>query len=240
MKRLLSGIMALLVAEIISFAAVPYAEIPDIDKQVNVTELLEFANKYIGTKYRSAGKKPGGFDCSGFTSYVFGQFGLKLNSSSASQYTQGTKVEREEIRPGDLVFFTGRNASSKKVGHVGIITEVQDGGLTFKFIHAAVTKGVTIDRFPDDYYYYKRLIGFKRIDGLANPHEVLDLPILNYYQMLRERKMDGTTGSTSVFQTGLPYRVTEGSHQGHSGQRRQVQTPSEHPFVSRLSKLFSR
>ena len=232
MKRLLSGITALLVAEVISFAAIPYAVVPDEDKQVNVTELLDFANKYIGTRYRSAGKKPGGFDCSGFTSYVFGQFGLKLNSSSASQYTQGTKVEREEIRPGDLVFFTGRNASSKKVGHVGIITEVQDGGLTFKFIHAAVTKGVTIDRFPDDYYYYKRLIGFKRIDGLANPHEVLDLPILNYYDMLKEKKPFNARDGFSNFQTDLPNRRTMGNQ--HSGRN----NTSDHSFISRITRLL--
>lgn len=185
----ISVLMAFLAAEMISFAAVPsYAEAPEDPKKVNVTELLDFARQYIGTKYRSAGKKPGGFDCSGFTSYVFGEFGIKLNSSSASQYTQGTEVERSQIRPGDLVFFTGRNAASKKVGHVGIITEVQDDGETFWFIHAAVAKGVTIDRFPDDYYYVKRLMGFRRPDGLGSPREVLDLPALDFRQVWRSKE----------------------------------------------------
>lgn len=110
-------------------------------------------DKAIGTKYVSGGISTNGFDCSGFTMYVFDKIGINLPHQSGSQYQMGTSVSRDEMRPGDLVFF---NTSGKGVSHVGIY--VGDG----QFAHASTTRGVTISSLSDS-YYVNRYVGAKRI-----------------------------------------------------------------------------
>ena len=73
-----------------------------------VRAILDYANSFIGTRYRSGSSSPKGFDCSGFTSYVFKNFGYQLTRSSSSQVSDGTPVAKNELQPGDLVFFNGR------------------------------------------------------------------------------------------------------------------------------------
>ncbi|ETT43155.1 MULTISPECIES: C40 family peptidase [unclassified Paenibacillus] len=110
-------------------------------------------DKAIGTKYVSGGTSTNGFDCSGFTMYVFDKIGINLPHQSGSQYQMGTDVSRDEMRPGDLVFF---NTSGKGISHVGIY--VGDG----EFAHASSSRGVTISSLSDS-YYVNRYVGAKRI-----------------------------------------------------------------------------
>ncbi|MBW4085177.1 C40 family peptidase [Paenibacillus sp. S150] len=110
-------------------------------------------DKTIGTKYVAGGTSTNGFDCSGFTRYVFDKIGINLPHQSGSQYQMGTAVSRDNIRPGDLVFF---NTSGKGVSHVGIY--VGEG----KFAHASTSRGVTISSLSES-YYVNRYVGAKRI-----------------------------------------------------------------------------
>ncbi|MFC6647567.1 C40 family peptidase [Paenibacillus rhizoplanae] len=110
-------------------------------------------DKTIGTKYVSGGTSTNGFDCSGFTMFVFDKIGINLPHQSGSQYQMGSAVSRDEMRPGDLVFF---NTNGKGVSHVGIY--VGDGD----FAHASSSRGVTISSLNDS-YYVNRYVGAKRI-----------------------------------------------------------------------------
>ena len=116
---------------------------------------------YPGARYRHGTSGPHTFDCSGFTSFVYRQKNIKLSRSSVIQWTQGTEVkELSELKPGDLIFFQGPRMT-KRVGHVGLVKEVNPEKGDVYFIHAALT-GVRVDKLSMD-YYKKRFIGFRRV-----------------------------------------------------------------------------
>lgn len=149
--------------EIIPAAGMELLE--DVDNSVDaamLSDMIAYAKKFIGTRYVRGGKSPKGFDCSGFTSYVFRQFGYDLNSSSSSQYGQGEKISRDEVSAGDLLFFTGRNSRSGRVGHVAIAIDNNPETGEITFIHAAISGGIRIDRISAP-YYAARFIGARRV-----------------------------------------------------------------------------
>ena len=125
-----------------------------------VDDLLKEARTHMGKRYRAGSKGPNAFDCSGFSSYVYRQFGYNLSPSSRAQYTQGTPVDTKSLRKGDLVFFTSRR-SGKNVGHVGIVVSADNESGSFKFIHAAIKGGIRID--TNTGYYASRYLGARRI-----------------------------------------------------------------------------
>lgn len=124
-----------------------------------IDDLLKEASTHIGKRYVWGSKGPNTFDCSGFSGYVYRQFGYSIGACSRDQYTIGKNIERKDLRKGDLVFFTSRR-SGKNVGHVGIVWEVNKETGDFKFIHASV-KGVRISDFEG--YYVSRYVGARRI-----------------------------------------------------------------------------
>lgn len=105
-------------------------------------EVLAYAMQFKGSKYVYGGASPSGFDCSGFTYYVYKHFGITLSRTAAGQYSNnGTSVSKKELKPGDLVMFCN------PVNHVGIYA---GGG---KMIHAAnPSRGVTMDTINSGYY----------------------------------------------------------------------------------------
>lgn len=124
-----------------------------------IEDLLDEGRSHIGKRYVHGAKGPSAFDCSGFTSYVYRQFGYNISPSSRDQYLQGESVDRHNLRKGDLVFFTSRS-SGKNVGHVGIVVSADNATGNFKFIHASI-RGVKISDFEG--YYVPRYVGAKRI-----------------------------------------------------------------------------
>ena len=124
------------------------------DDQSVTTQIIENAKKHLGTPYSYGGTKPGGFDCSGFTQYVFKQSDISLPRSAKEQYQEGTYVEKEDLQPGDLVFLA--NTYRKGISHVGIY--IGDGNM----IHASSSKGITISSLSSN-YNTKHYYGSRRI-----------------------------------------------------------------------------
>ena len=119
-------------------------------------EIADYALQFLGYRYVYGGASPSGFDCSGFTSYVYKQFGYSLNRSASDQLDNGTPVSRGELQPGDLVIFKKGN-SSKRATHVGLYIGNN------QFIHASTSKvGVIISRMSDA-YYTTGFVGGRRI-----------------------------------------------------------------------------
>ena len=126
-------------------------------------ELVSYAKKYLGCRYVHGGKGPTVFDCSGFTSYVFRNFGYTLSPASRMQGTQGSRVANmKDVEVGDLMFFSGR-AGGKTVGHVGMVIDVDPENGTLKFIHASCKRGVTIQSYPAGGYYSKHFLHVQRV-----------------------------------------------------------------------------
>lgn len=129
---------------------------------LTVNSLLDEAMSHLGARYRSGSKGPNAFDCSGFTSYVFKQLGEgNIGCSSRDQYARNMPVSRSDMRRGDLVFFTSPR-SGRKVGHVGIVVDVDPINNTFNFIHASSSEGVKISN-SNDGFYARRFIGVRRV-----------------------------------------------------------------------------
>ena len=125
-----------------------------------VDQVISYAYRFRGTPYRYGASSPRGFDCSGFTSYVFKRFGIELDRSSRGQIFDGVRVKKNDLQPGDLVFFQGRSGRGG-VGHVGIVTKVNDDN-TFHFIHSACSSGVTESKNTEA-YYSRRYVGACRV-----------------------------------------------------------------------------
>lgn len=112
----------------------------------NVTaKIVSDAYRYIGSRYSYGSSGPNAFDCSGFTSYIYKQSGYSLPRTSTSQGSFGTYVAKENLNPGDLVFFSNR--SDRTINHVGIY--IGDSN----FIHASTSsRGVVLDSLNSSYY----------------------------------------------------------------------------------------
>ena len=120
-----------------------------------VTPLLTAALGLRGTPYRFGGNDPTGFDCSGFVRYVFAQVGHQLPRDVQAQFKAGRPITREEIQPGDLVFF---ETVSKGASHVGIALGNDE------FVHAPSSRGVVrTERYTIE-YWARRWIGARRVD----------------------------------------------------------------------------
>ncbi len=134
----------------------------DLTKLNARQNLVDLATSFIGLRYRRGGKTPKGFDCSGFTAYVFRSIGIKLGASSRDQYQQGHEVPTEALEVGDLLFFSGRAGGQQRVGHVGMVVDVDKESGTVRFIHSTHRSGITVSR-TDEPYYAARYIGARRI-----------------------------------------------------------------------------
>jgi cell wall-associated NlpC family hydrolase len=123
---------------------------PDAKSPNKINEVVQTARSYLGTPYKYGGNSKSGIDCSGLTCQAYKSIGIQLPRTADDQGNYGKKVEMNELKPGDLVFFTDKKGNSK-ITHVGIVTEVS-GKNSVKFIHASTKKGVTESELFSDYY----------------------------------------------------------------------------------------
>ena len=121
---------------------------------LNGDRLTTTALQLVGTPYRWGGDSPRGFDCSGFTRFVFAQHGISLPRLAKEQYRQGDSVGSEDLQPGDLVFFT---TIAPGASHVGLAIGEDE------FVHAPNERGeVRVERLSQR-YWSRRYLGAKRV-----------------------------------------------------------------------------
>lgn len=154
------------------------ADLEEMEKaarEENATEeaqkLIATALGFVGYPYVYGGKTPSsGFDCSGFTMYIYGQYGYPIHRIADDQATNGIAVEFNNLQPGDLILFSNTYSSSDWITHVGIY--IGDG----KMVHAANSKrGITVDSIVSG-YYHNHYAGARRIltGGSTTPEPAMN------------------------------------------------------------------
>ena len=133
---------------------VPVPE-PEKPEEKELEDMLDFALSLEGSPYRGGGTTPEGFDCSGFVRYVYRDVDVVLPRSSSAMALAGESIDLEDSREGDLLFFTGSDASSGEIGHVALVISHSSDELNM--IHAS-NRGVVIDNYYEMPYYQQRYI----------------------------------------------------------------------------------
>jgi cell wall-associated NlpC family hydrolase len=125
--------------------------------KINRTDsLIAYARTHLGKSY---GNRPGStatFDCSGFVCHVHQAFNVVLPHGSGAQAQICEKIDWKDLRPGDLMFFSGRKPSRTQVGHVALVTYVDEEGT--HMIHSTVQAGVIEEVYEKSEYFTKRFI----------------------------------------------------------------------------------
>jgi cell wall-associated NlpC family hydrolase len=128
----------------------------DIQGKEVAISMIQYAQTFVGTPYVWGGQSALGFDCSGFTSFVFLNQGKKIPRVSRDQYASSLKLDPAEACMGDLVFFGQQGV----VSHVGIL--VNELGKPKRMIHSSSSKGVMFQDIDNSKYYSSRVIGYGR------------------------------------------------------------------------------
>ena len=133
-----------------TFATARKMSLPNTIPGTKRHAIVKTAEKYIGVKYKFGGDDPSGFDCSGYSSYVYKEHGLIIPHSAQQQYANGKRIGIKKAQPGDLVFF---RITGWKISHVSIYLG------DYKFIHAPSRgKNISVDDMKKD-YWNKRYAG---------------------------------------------------------------------------------
>ncbi|MBC7883880.1 MAG: C40 family peptidase [Saprospiraceae bacterium] len=123
--------------------------------KVDITrdEIVLSAIRYTGRDYKPGGKSPDtGFDCSGFTSFIFNQHGIPVSGSSDQQAKLGKPKSKENLLPGDLVFF----GNEERISHVGIVASNKSDEM--EIVHSTTSAGVKIDNISHSDYWQSRFL----------------------------------------------------------------------------------
>ncbi len=128
---------------------------------VSSRAFVDFTRKYLGAPYVYGASSGKAFDCSGFTTYVMKNYGIKLERTATQQFKKGTPIDKKDLEPGDLVFFSNRG---KTIGHVGIY--IGD----HKFIHASSSQKKIV--ISDLRTYTGKYQGARRYIELKDEEEV--------------------------------------------------------------------
>lgn len=129
-------------------------------RNVSANEVVDFAEKLKGIKYTyGSAVKEKGFDCSGFITYVFREFNIPVPRISYDFTNAGKEIPIQDSRRGDIILFTGSDPNSGIVGHMGIITDNNNGEV--EFIHASSSRGVMISGMNS--YFVPRFVKVNRI-----------------------------------------------------------------------------
>ncbi len=138
------------------------------------------AQNYLGIPYVLGARGPRSFDCSGFTSYIFNEFGASLHPLAAAQADFGEYTPLQDVRPSDLIFF-GRG---KNITHVAMVVRRSEEGIFV--VHCTSSRGVIVENITQSHYWSPKIVGARNVVGKlfeflpsAGMFSSLTAPLLN-------------------------------------------------------------
>jgi len=153
LNLLFLGLAFIMTACSVNERSVVQKKSPNTGNSSSIRKNIErFAKQQVGVKYKYGGKSPKGFDCSGFTQYVFKEFNVEVSPSSALQAKQGKRVNLKWAKKGDLLFF----GKGGKVSHVALILNNKRDGI--EVIHSTSSRGVIVENVSKSSYWKKRML----------------------------------------------------------------------------------
>lgn len=124
-------------------------------------EVVRYALQWIGTSYKYAGTEPRtGFDCSGFTRYVFKQFNISVSPASSAQSKEGAPVNLNAVQPGDILVF---GKSPGNIQHVALVVERTRSGIVV--VHSTTSRGVIRENVTESTYWKPLLLSARDVIG---------------------------------------------------------------------------
>ncbi|MFC4597935.1 C40 family peptidase [Cohnella hongkongensis] len=131
----------------IGFAGLAVGQAPQASAATKADKIISLGKKYMGVKYRfgAPSGSTSAFDCSSFTQYIYGKYGVKLPRVSSSQAKKGVKVSKSKLKRGDLVFFSTAR-TGKKIGHVAVYVGNN------KILHTYGKPGVTYSSLSSSHW----------------------------------------------------------------------------------------
>lgn len=131
-------------------------------KHTEAEPLMQFAENLLGVKYKYGSTEPEkGFDCSGFVNYVFNHFNINVPRVSKDFNGFGPSVDLKKSKRGDIILFTGTDVKSSEVGHLGLITQNQNGQI--KFIHSSSGRSIGVIISDLSNYYTTHFVKVIRV-----------------------------------------------------------------------------
>lgn len=117
-------------------------------------KIVKTSMKYLGVPYRYNGQNSDGFDCSGFSGFVYKQNEIEIPRSAQEQYNKSQHLKFDQVKKGDLIFFS----NGTRISHVGII--VSNKGEPLIMIHSSSTNGIVVTEIEKSVYWQKRIAGY--------------------------------------------------------------------------------
>lgn len=154
-------------------------------------DLLNASKQYIGVRYVSGGTSRWGFDCSGYTQYVFNEVGISINRTCLTQLEEGIIVAKEDLQCGDLVIFSYTGDNGGFASHIGIYIGND------QVIHASSSRGVTISDLNSQYYEYHYQCARRLI--LEEEAFQLSIPVTGVMQSAAGSYWRNETSADSIF-----------------------------------------
>jgi hypothetical protein len=138
----------------------PRRDPAEYDSQVKLrNDIVGFAKKQLGSKYLLAGRDPKkGFDCSGLVGYVLNNFDINVSASSRSQALEGLRIDIDDARPGDLIFY--KRPEETQIFHVSMVVENGRDGLIVIY---STSRGVVIDNITTSSYWNPKIYSARDI-----------------------------------------------------------------------------
>jgi NlpC/P60 family len=160
------------------------------------------AQNYLGIPYVLGARGPQSFDCSGFTSYIFNEFGAKMHPLAATQSQEGFSTDLQAVRAGDLVFF----GKGSNISHVAMVVRRDQEGITV--VHCTTSRGVIVENINKSHYWspkirlarnvINRFFEFLPTNSIFNS---LAAPLLSKVENVQQQVEQATASATKALTT---------------------------------------